>query len=385
MFQTTLTILSVSIVIQLSLLVVFLLNSKKGKRLSNLLLAAFFFLLIINISDGIVAFSGFFTRFPQLAHLEDGFVLLFGPVLYFYTRSMIFKDFRLPKMAWLHAVPFILLTILYQLFYRLQPIESQLKIQNAIVQHQLPVGFYLSMVLIYGQVAFYLLLSFRDLSTYKIALREHFASFEKVNMDWLSFMLIAFATLLSISIIYTFLPAVGMQRYFDPFFILALVSIFFFSIIVVWKGLSQPGIFSGIDFEEKPVNKYAGTIKETEKSSARSVLINLMESEKLFLDPDLTLEKLAQKTPFSSKKLSQLLNVTFSQSFFDFINTYRIKEAQRIFADSTDAKLTVLEVMYASGFNSKSSFNSLFKEKTGQTPSDFKRAVHHNKSRSTLS
>ncbi|WP_408641487.1 helix-turn-helix domain-containing protein [Spirosoma telluris] len=60
------------------------------------------------------------------------------------------------------------------------------------------------------------------------------------------------------------------------------------------------------------------------------------------------------------------------QHFFDYINRHRIEEAKRLFRQSTDAKLTVLEVLYQVGFNSKSSFNTLFRKYTGQTPTDYK-------------
>jgi AraC-like DNA-binding protein len=61
------------------------------------------------------------------------------------------------------------------------------------------------------------------------------------------------------------------------------------------------------------------------------------------------------------------------QNFFDFINRYRIEEAQRLLTDPPDKKITVLEVLYECGFNSKSSFNTLFKKHTGLTPSEFKK------------
>ena len=65
----------------------------------------------------------------------------------------------------------------------------------------------------------------------------------------------------------------------------------------------------------------------------------------------------------------------FGKSFFDFINAFRIREAQQVFRESGDDKLTILEVMYQVGFNSKSSFNTAFKKETGQTPSEFRKTI----------
>ena len=71
------------------------------------------------------------------------------------------------------------------------------------------------------------------------------------------------------------------------------------------------------------------------------------------------------------KILSQVINETIGQTFFDFINRYRIEEAKRLLTNPADKKITVLEVLYEVGFNSKSSFNKNFKKVTGQSPSEY--------------
>ena len=68
-----------------------------------------------------------------------------------------------------------------------------------------------------------------------------------------------------------------------------------------------------------------------------------------------------------------MINETVGQNFFDFVNRYRIEEAKKLLANPADKKITVLEVLYEVGFNSKSSFNTLFKKHTGLTPSEFKK------------
>jgi AraC-like DNA-binding protein len=377
MTQNILIVLSICIVVQLSLLIVFLVTSKKGKKPSNILLASFFFLLIVNLADGILAYAGVFTRYPNLAHLEDGFVFLFGPVLFLYTLSIIYRDFHFHPRQLLHAIPFLVLTILYQVYYHKQSADEQLKIQNAIINRTLPLAFYVSVFIIYLHVCAYVALAFYHLRIYRKKIRETFSSINQLNLEWLAFMLGGFAFLLLISFVYTFLPAVGLTQLFDPLFVTGFIFIFFFSISVVWRGLRQPEIFAGIEQQDdKSEKKYASTIKEDERSIALTKIKELMEAEKIFLDPDLTLEKMAMKTPFSPKRLSQLINDSYQQNFFEFINSFRIREAERIFQTSRDRKLTVLEVMYSCGFNSKSSFNTIFKQKTGKTPSDYRKGLN---------
>jgi AraC-like DNA-binding protein len=108
------------------------------------------------------------------------------------------------------------------------------------------------------------------------------------------------------------------------------------------------------------------------------VLVQLrghMEAGRPWLDPDLTLEQLASQVKLRPKLLSQAINEGLGKNFFEFINQYRIEEAKRLLTDPADKRITVLEVLYQVGFNSKSSFNTVFKKQTGMTPSEFKKKM----------
>jgi len=374
MLNPVLNILSTIVIFQLLLLAVFLFTVNKGKPASNKLLAIFFLWLAFNLGDGLLSYYGFYNKFPQLAHLEDGFVFLVGPILYFYTRSIIYRRFKLAPKNIIHLVPFAVFTILFQLFYHLQPEEFQKVIQSAIQQQQLPAGFYFSIVVVYAHIVAYLYYAYRDIVYYRGQLREKFSHLGRRNLDWLMFMIVSVGILLLLSFVYSFLP-LATRTLFNSGLIVLMGFIFGFINTIVWKALKQPGIFSGVDDELKK-EKYAGsTLSEAERRDGCLRLDNLMTLEKPYLRADFTLEQLAAKTSMTPKKLSQLINENYHQNFFDFINSFRILEAQRLLKESTDAKLTVLEVMYQTGFNSKSSFNTLFKKKTGQTPTEFKKTL----------
>ncbi len=98
-----------------------------------------------------------------------------------------------------------------------------------------------------------------------------------------------------------------------------------------------------------------------------------MQSQRPYLEPELTLDELATQLSVKPKILSQVINELLQQNFFEFINHYRIEEAKRLLTNPKDKKITVLEVMYEVGFNSKSSFNTIFKKNTGLTPGGFKK------------
>jgi AraC-like DNA-binding protein len=98
-----------------------------------------------------------------------------------------------------------------------------------------------------------------------------------------------------------------------------------------------------------------------------------MQENKPYRDPELTLEQLATRLSLKPRVLSQVINEIIGQNFYNFINRYRIQEASRLLTNPKDKKITILEVLYEVGFNSKSSFNTLFKKYMGLTPTDFKK------------
>jgi len=97
-----------------------------------------------------------------------------------------------------------------------------------------------------------------------------------------------------------------------------------------------------------------------------------MEAEKPFTDGDLTIQKLADKLSIPPHHLSQTINERLGQTFSDFINSYRVTEAKQRLLDPSLKHLSVLGIAIEVGFNSKSSFNSVFKRYTQMTPSEFR-------------
>ncbi|MGI4864335.1 MAG: helix-turn-helix transcriptional regulator [Janthinobacterium lividum] len=105
----------------------------------------------------------------------------------------------------------------------------------------------------------------------------------------------------------------------------------------------------------------------------RDRLVQLMEQAQPWREPDLTLHELAQRLGTHPALLSRVLNTACGQNFNDFVNTYRTQEAQRKLADPRFAHYSLMGVALESGFNSKSTFNRVFKKLTGQAPSEVTR------------
>ncbi len=126
---------------------------------------------------------------------------------------------------------------------------------------------------------------------------------------------------------------------------------------------------------EAPPNrkKYEkSALSEEVEEAVLQKLTRLMETEKPYLESDLSLPKLAQQLGTSSHHLSQLLNDRLEQSFFDLLANYRVREAQQLLQDSGTANLKIDEIAERVGYNSTSAFHTAFKRLTGQTPAQFR-------------
>jgi AraC-like DNA-binding protein len=97
-----------------------------------------------------------------------------------------------------------------------------------------------------------------------------------------------------------------------------------------------------------------------------------METNKPFLDNDLSINDLSVQTEISRHHITQVLNEKYKRNFFTFINEYRVKEVMERFSDPRFNNYTILAIALDSGFNSKTTFNSFFKSQTGLTPSEYR-------------
>jgi AraC-like DNA-binding protein len=150
---------------------------------------------------------------------------------------------------------------------------------------------------------------------------------------------------------------------------------FVFAFLIVYKGLKHPELFYELPEQVKKVKYEKSPVTKEESLEYLNRLKDFMLEEKPYLEPELTINDLASRMNVSAKTLSQVINENMKQNFFDFINSYRIAEAKKILSD-LETKITVLEILYSVGFNSKSAFNSAFRRQTGITPTEFRRQTH---------
>lgn len=331
------------IIVFLSLLfTVFLFSRKSNAKKSNIIFG--FFLLITSID-----LSGLFLPPPEsvfLRSLKVSTVLLQMPLYYFYVCSICFEQFKIKRLHLLHALPFaaILLYFSYTQLSELAYFHFEL----------------LSKFQYYAYIA----ATFSALWQFKKLYQANYSNNQHLSFRWLfqtTVLFLAGNTLVSLR------GLVILQERADILKLLNL-SISVFALLVmcrfVLKALHKPQLFVGVDSHlsnhAKLPTKFKPAIKDIQR------IESFMISEKPFLDDQLTLQKLAHKLDLPDKELSLLINQNLHQHFFDFINGYRIQEAKALLTSKQE--LSVLEIVYQVGFNSKSSFYTAFKKETGVTP-----------------
>lgn len=332
------------------------------KNLKGRLHEKFFLILLISIFSlniiigEIVRYSA--KDFPDFIISSASFQLLIGPVFYFYCKSMVKSDFKHEFSNLTHFIPFLIYFIFLVLNHIFRLLLIYLKPVNKVMW-----------LFIIIQLAYYLLAIRKMLIIYKKNLNDNYSVEEKYNLEWLRY--IIFSIILVIILYYSLLILVfhnlNNSITIKVFSIFLAFLIYFFG----YKGLRQKTVY----FEEnKTQNKYAKSALSKEYMNYwKDKLIKSIENDKLYLDPELSLAKLAGIIGITENNLSQIINSKLGITFYELINNYRIEEVKQYLSKNNDAN--ILETAFASGFNSKTAFNTIFKKKSGLTPTQFIKTI----------
>ena len=143
-----------------------------------------------------------------------------------------------------------------------------------------------------------------------------------------------------------------------------------------WQGEEKDELFDPAADEIEEKRKYEGYQLDEEIAAAYAAEAReLMEKEKLYRNPYLTMPELAKKLKLSANTLSQVLNGYCGQTFYNFVNTYRLEEVIAMMRDPKCDSKSILKLSIEAGFNSKSTFNNIFKKQTGLTPAEFRKNI----------
>ena len=203
-------------------------------------------------------------------------------------------------------------------------------------------------------------------------IRNQHSNIDDIDLLWLKYTAVGFTAIWGIRVFSYIGPKLGVKESAD---LLGQLANFPTVLLICWMvtlGLSQ--------------RQYAGSIPETDPEPEAddepvrstnpalvSKLEDLMDNVRVYQDPDLDVEGLADSVGISPRSLSALINGHYGINFYDFVNSYRVSEAKRLLQDPDAKHMTIQRVFESAGFSSKSTFNTFFKKITGTTPSEFRR------------
>jgi AraC-like DNA-binding protein len=223
------------------------------------------------------------------------------------------------------------------------------------------------------QVLFYMMYALLEVRKYRKQIREFYSSITGLYYSWLAVVLYGFFFMWLIDFVHFMLDKlIGLPPIVNSMSTTISLSInFVFAILVFYKGLTHPEFFNSDIKEEKPKYEKSKLTKE-DADIYLEKLQNFMLREKPYLIPNININDLSAKADIPMRFLSQIINDSLNKNFFDFINYYRIEESKNYLTDPKYKKRNILEILYEVGFNSKATFNKVFKDYTGQTPTEYR-------------
>ena len=341
---------------------------KRPRKLAHVFLALlvfFYALMAINIVVvNVLKDRGLMEVFRYI-QLE----LLFGigPALYFYTRCVTNPDFKFKKQHWWHFLPLVL----EFMYYRTSLYRNG---SDGLYEPTMPASSYLYLaeqwlgvisILTYSMISLWLLYKYQNV------LKQLYSRISNRSLKWLQTPIIIFA---GFQIFWNIIREVDRfvfesslrEYYFLPTFVgLAVVCYWIGLKGYMKKDKDTAELNLILPNEDKPELENDPIFKEK--------LERLMKTKQPYLNPDLSLSKLAALMDMNPRQLSYKINQNYERNFYDFVNNYRVEAVKQRLQSKERDQLSLLGHALDCGFNSKSTFNHVFKKTTQLTPSQYLR------------
>jgi len=329
-------------------------------------LSAFIFILAYNGFETFSWSSGLGDRFHVFEFLAFITIFGLGPSFYLYIRSLVYPDGDISRRAlWAHYSP-----VLFQFMSRIVIIVYHVLWINKIITTNLS-----SLALVDLIWPYYEPLSVLIFAAYVIAairtfrrarrgpaIRSISKEGQQTIYTWakaLIYCMIAMAVLWPITIAVPHIAEGLDSAHYYPIELLLVLFIYW----IAMMGFHRTKVIY--------LKAHASVLPASETEKHLEQLRVAMERDKLYLDPGLNLAKLADHTDIGAKTISAVLNRSLQKSFNDYVNEYRVREAQERLLLPANRQLTISGIALDSGFNSQATFQRAFKNKTGMTPREF--------------
>lgn len=301
------------------------------------------------------------------------FLLLLGPVLYLYVSSLVLENFKPVLKHLYHLLPLVIVGIhrstidVVSITDDTYNAESTLDLYNKIYYFLIII----SMVIYWG-------LSIKSILKHRKSIPFYFSNYSTKNtLNWLIFVVVVFLVLFMFDFLASYIEVV-----FDVnlFFFGGLVgNLTLFSFIMIFFGINQTAIYKKTDAhsgdrEIATGKKYGkSTLADGQIEEINNQVLEYLTTKKPYLNAEYSLQMMADHLEVSRQHLSQVINTGQGKNFYKLVNEFRVNEVKNMISDPVFSNYTILGIAFECGFNSKTSFNRIFKEATGYTPSEYKK------------
>lgn len=360
-----------------NVLILILLTKNSSTELHKRILQIIFLFITVTIIASYAQLNRIRLLYYTTFIFDQSISTFIGPLLMLYVKSIFLPQkglIKKNKRHFIFPVVFLLAVTL--------PILISLATKAYLYDYINIYGNYLSLAILYSLV--YVIISLRILKKTQEIIKHNYSNLEGVDITWIRHLLIGAIFIISVDVLSTMYELLFGVLEWNTLYLTS-IFIVFLVIYLGYHGVLQSKIFISPFFVQKE-NDITGDnemIKSPPpKNYSPSELIVLekqlnilMNGQKLFLDENLSLKSLADLLAVSDKKLSAILNQHMRISFYDYVNGFRVEEVIIKMKDSSYDKYTLLAIAFESGFNSKTSFNRIFKNVTNLSPSEYKKQL----------
>jgi AraC-like DNA-binding protein len=320
----------------------------------------------------------FYVKFPHLFKLTSIIPIALFPLLYVYIRSFLTgSKWRVKELA-VHFIPMLLYFIAISPFYFQSTEVKRELIRTGGFPHFLgTVGAVFDVVIIL-QGIIYTALSMKTIQKYFDTTAGNLSKQQRYVLNWLIFFVMSYVLLWAFGAVGAMLEMLDINVPFDMFnfFYLGLTIL---TISIGVFALRRPSIL----FRRMQLSSSKGKLTPEELNfnvdegeDELKLILDYLEKEKAYLKNDLSLQDLTEATGVPKHRISALLNNKLGKNFYEILNEYRTNEAIRLFNDGKHLNFTLTYIAEMAGFNSRATFNRIFKKITNQTPSEYIHSVY---------
>lgn len=376
---TLLNVLSTGSAVFLSFLV--LTVRREVNVIANRWLALFLLLLSSALFDGNLKIFGFAEEPYWLIFLLNFNFLVLAPTLYLCVLRFVTpnRNFRI-KDLW-HFSPSMLLMTLNFLVWLSIPEVAQAEPSTTAVE--LEVADVIVIALIVLQIVGYLFFSFRVLLRHQRNIENFTATPEEFQLKWLFYFLCGVGLMVLTWLLEVFfLPIEQTESKYSFVYFIAIYVLGYFA-------LQQKEVFPFspeqaeeaekiLEEQDESLSSRRQRIPEDQFDQLKALLLESMEKDRPYLNPEISLAGLAKHQDLSLHEISELINLGFGENFAQFINRYRVEESKKLLLSKKHSHLTMVGIAFEAGFNSKTAFNTAFKKNVGISPTEFQKQERSN-------